>query len=1022
MLTRQLVKRPNFRFLAIGLLLLAIAAPLFARGSKDTSLSRADALIKEKQYDDAIRIISDYIKRNPNDFDNAHKRLRQIVAIRGEYNSVTEELLDTVIRDPDNAEKILVLTRRLEELESPRNPQAQEFIGQTQALAQFTFNRSRLEQILRDGRALSGRGDYTGALAAYAGGMDIYQEEFFAAGYEGSVQAQVRRLLGDIDSGVASFGALSASVTAIAAELEQALRQDRPAAQVREIYDRLTPALDRLILVQSRIYEAGAYFDEQLLRLRESDSGLGDRSFLSFATRLVLGHATGNTGTPARDGMVNAVKEYWDGLLSRLETAATGTVERSYQAALARAQNREYAAAAAGFENTRDYNAFPLALIGKWTEFKAVEHAPMEPVFAQIVFEGKAAGYLDHESLGLAVTHLLAAEQLGGRYELSRREEEDRLKVFQNNTSAVNILRQEETGRLTFNRYLSEIDGLITQTGTESATIRNYYSVLAGDSEREIPAYLGDAQAVQENLRALMISEESRSAVLRYTLVNGDIEGRLAARRGEFTAGNDYIQGVSQETENGPGPVAHYPAEGLESLTRMDQAIPADIEAGRTLLGWYGQERPELISQPELSGLYASARAMAEEFDSLRSRGQTLAAEARTRTARAETLRRNGDRLYQEARNAADRNSFDVARDRIQRATEQYNASLAIQESASLRREWDTRVLTLGAYIARVENEAVIRDVREMVTSARTTYFAGNFDQAEELLVRAQNRWRVTNFNDDVEVTYWLSIVRGALALRSGRVIPPTAPLYAEMSQLLSDAKRYYDEGVALINSNRRWDGIAKFGDARQLTREVKLMFPVNQDAGILELQMDRVTDPTAFNASFERRLNEAIAGTKRNSIESFADLQNLAEINPRYPGMQNALVQAEIDMGRRPRPVDPRALARSRELAGVARTIIDGNVRVQFEVALRQLNEALTLDPNNSQAQTLKDRVQTELGGGNIVLSSAAEGEYQRAVRELQQGNNLVALAIVQQLLQDPRNRSSTRILELQRRIQSIL
>lgn len=199
-------------------------------------------------------------------------------------------------------------------------------------------------------------------------------------------------------------------------------------------------------------------------------------------------------------------------------------------------------------------------------------------------------------------------------------------------------------------------------------------------------------------------------------------------------------------------------------------------------------------------------------------------------------------------------------------------------------------------------------------------------------------------------------------------------------------------------------------------------MFPVNQEAGILELRMDQVTDPTAFNASFQRRFNEAIAGTRRGSVESFADLQNLAEINPQYPGIRNAVTQAEIDMGYRPPPPDPRALARSNELTSAARVIVDGNVRAQFPIALEQLNEALVLNPSNTLAITLKDRVQTELGGGSsVVLSSAAEAEYQRAVRELQQGNTFVALAIVQQLLQDPRNRNSTRLVELQRRIESV-
>jgi tetratricopeptide (TPR) repeat protein len=243
-----------------------------------------------------------------------------------------------------------------------------------------------------------------------------------------------------------------------------------------------------------------------------------------------------------------------------------------------------------------------------------------------------------------------------------------------------------------------------------------------------------------------------------------------------------------------------------------------------------------------------------------------------------------------------------------------------------------------------------------------------------------------------------------------------------EMGQLLNDAYRNYEEGAALISANRRSEGMARFNAARQKTQGVKLIFPVNHEAGMLELRMDQVADPEAFNASFQRRLSEAIAGTKRQSSESFADLQNLAELNPGFPGISGALWQAEIDMGYRTVPPDPQTLRRSDELTRAARAIVESNAWQQFEAALRQLNEALSLNPNNDQAMALKDRVQARLGTGNAVLSSAAEGEYQRAVRELQQGNTLMAMSIVEQLLQNPQHRNSTRILELRRRIEAIL
>ncbi|MDR0451062.1 MAG: hypothetical protein LBH26_07330, partial [Treponema sp.] len=559
--------------------------------------------------------------------------------------------------------------------------------------------------------------------------------------------------------------------------------------------------------------------------------------------------------------------------------------------------------------------------------------------------------------------------------------------------------------------------GLIAGTDREAAALRVY-----APAPDRAAGYFGETRLVQTALRDLISQGASLSAVRRFTLANEDMGRRLAERQEEFLSAETYIRGIPPAGEAKPvsGP---YPAEGLALLNRMGEAVEADLELGRAFLVRYGEEGRDISGLPEIVSLRAAAASTLDDLFSLRSGAQSLAADARNRIARAEGLRLEGERYFREAQNAAADARLDLARGRLELAVERYAASLAIQESASLRAEWDTRAVALGADIHRRETEAAVRELRGMVNAARSAYFAGNFDQAEEVLVRAQIRWQAVSVAEDPEILYWLSMVRGALALRSDRVISATAPLYPEMSQFLSAAMRNYEEGVRLIEAGRRTEGLARLNDARYMLQKVKLMFPVNQAAGLLELRIDQVADPAAFNASFQRRLNDAVAGTKRRSLESFADLQNLAELNPRYPGMQNALAQAEIDMGRRPAPPNPLSLARSNELTVAARRIVENNARLQFEVALRQLNEALALNPNNTQAMALKDRVQTEMGGsGNIVLSSAAEGEYQRAVRELQQGNTLVALAIVEQLLQDSRNRTSTRILELERRIHSVL
>jgi tetratricopeptide (TPR) repeat protein len=95
----------------------------------------------------------------------------------------------------------------------------------------------------------------------------------------------------------------------------------------------------------------------------------------------------------------------------------------------------------------------------------------------------------------------------------------------------------------------------------------------------------------------------------------------------------------------------------------------------------------------------------------------------------------------------------------------------------------------------------------------------------------------------------------------------------------------------------------------------------------------------------------------------------------------------------------------------------------MQYEVALEQINEAIRLNPDNAAAARVKDRLLNRMSvPGAIVLTREDEEDYQRAMRELQAGNNLVAFALVERLMQNPRNRNITKLIELQRRIQSVI
>jgi hypothetical protein len=224
------------------------------------------------------------------------------------------------------------------------------------------------------------------------------------------------------------------------------------------------------------------------------------------------------------------------------------------------------------------------------------------------------------------------------------------------------------------------------------------------------------------------------------------------------------------------------------------------------------------------------------------------------------------------------------------------------------------------------------------------------------------------------------------------------------------------------LQQGRRNEGLERFDAARRATQEVRLMFPINQEASLLELRMAQVTDPTAFAADFRRRYTEAVQGSRGGSRQSLAELQDLALINPNYPGIRQAVIQAEIDTGVRPPPQDRTALIQAQALAEAANRLYAGRIRSQYGLVLEQVNRALQLDPANSLARNIRTEVQTELGSGASLSDSQTETQYYQAVRELQQGNPILAMSIVQRLLQQPANRNNTRLLELQRRIQSML
>jgi hypothetical protein len=986
------------------LLLFSAITPLFAGGGQDADLTKADALIKNKKYEEAISILTDYAKRNPDKFDLAQQRLRKIYKLQDEFNRTADELINTLLNEPEDAEKIIDLSNQLNSLENDNSPLLVNFVSKTQEIAQFNANRNRLADIFNRGRELLNKGDCAGAIRVYAEGMDFMRDEFFSAGYGENIENEVKRETERINTIIASFQQTSSQMGTISAELTRVINAGNLAG-TGEIISRLTPAMDRFIALKQDLYSADMILSRTLNRIREREPDIIDQNHVSFIRTSINGRGEDNI----QEGMLGAFEVYWKNTIGSVINAITQNLQKMNSAALTAFNGKDYAAAVSSVNRTADFVNLTPQFFDKHRQFFAGGRPQTLTLYGSNILREDIPLYLEIRALSEANNILAQTANTAMRLSI------DGTSLTRWREGAINgvqALNGEQQTRNTITGTQTSLNTIRTNANRINTEINSYRKTV----------YITNALAAVDTLYSQLLTEERLSAQRYYSIAYGNLQNNITARKESLEKSVKFLDGETR-TNNGVVTVLRYPAEALAEISSMLSALAADLQNGNNIITQFKNEPRTISADPEISSTNVKYQEAINELTNIRAKALPVADTARSRSTQAEAFRQEGERLFREAQTAFQRQNYDTARERIQRASDRFSDSLEIQESASLRQMRDTQLVNLGRQIAVSENEAIIAEVRNMLNNARTLYFNGNFQQAEDTLTRARNRWRTNNPDDNEEIIYWLGLIRTAMSASSARVIPPTAPLYAEMSQLLSQAQKKFDEGARYINSGQRAAGIAKFDEARQLTRQVRLIFPVNQEAGILELRIEQFLDPAAFNASFEQRLRTAVAGTKQRSIEAFADLQNLAEINPRYQNIKAIVNQAEIDMGYRPQPPNPANIARSRDLTASARRILENNTNAQYEVALAQLNEAIALNPNNTEAPQVRDRLLSRMSvPGSIVLSSSDEADYQRALRELNAGNNLAALSLVERLMQNPRNRNITKLVELQRRIQSVL
>jgi hypothetical protein len=988
---------------------LFLAAPvLHGIGRQEEVFVRADELVREKEYDKALSLLTEYARENPKKFDQVQPRIRKILAVREQYNSTAQALLNEMEKDFPNDGRILTLTNRLNDLDPNRKTETQELLDQIREIALFKSYQKRLEEILVQGQRQITRREYADALKTYIGGLDIYQKDFFSAGYGQAMESRARQGINSLTGSMNNFEPTMNSLLAALRELEGMANQGTEPQNLtayRTAYNRFGAEVDRFINLRNIYAGADAVFRDDLAQLRRTDPRIADRNFLAFASRLAGGRSDGT-----RDGMLGVFDALWNQAVPRARELLEAKALAVYAALTNEVTAGNYGRVENRAEVLAGYASFAEDIELRWNRYD--QDSSKVTIINQNVPIHQAENYLKYRSLKDTAPYWLILGQVGAR--LNAVAQRDTLRLWKNGENIAELVRTERISTGTLRQIRQDSQTLANNIQQGTAVYRNLENrYLSSDGLK----YINQITAAVSALAKKASDRESASAIVQYTISNELIKTRIKEREAELAQGSALLEGVNKN-----GYTAKYPTRAAEILTRMETSIEADRQAIQTLINQYNDEPQEIKESNQFNDALQELLAIQTSLEGIRTRSRNVTATARSQSAQAAALRRDGDRLLTEAQTAMTRSDFETASERLSRAGSIYDQSLALEDDEPTLKKRDTTLLNMQTEIAARLNDDVIKRVSALEDQIREAFLVNDFDRAERLLTQAQNIWKLTQTIDNPNLAYWQGMIRAGM--RSGRTIPVTAPLYAEMSQLLNEARKNYEEAQKILTSSKS-EGQKKLAAARVNIEKIKLVYPMNEEASLLDLRIQQLMDPQAFTKTFAEKVRIAVEGTKRgnNRLQAYNDLIVLRTINPQYTNWQPIIDQAAVDSGQRQAPPDPAAVAEAQNIVERNRATVTSRNQDRMEEARTELARAVRLDPGNAEARNLFNDASRFLAASSTVMDSEAERLYQQVSQALVQNNGIRALALINQIYARNANyRYNSRMVTIERRARDIL
>jgi len=967
------------KIIMISILSLFGVGVLYAGGAKEADpIYEAIGLVEQKQYDKAIIILSQVIDKKGERMDEAEALLRKIRAIKGDYNSLSEQLVDVFTNEPDNYVKALDIINRMFAL-STGNDKNRAKLEIYRRVAKLQYDRSQKNKLMARALARIKLKDYQGAIDIYESGFELQRPDFEAGGqseeFKTSVKSMVSRIVAAdvaarlqdpiILQALAAWSRTSGDQSLDANAYLQGFRTSlQPFRKVWDNYENFKALSD--LSVEQRAQA------EKLLPKDDTNE------YLSMLREFM----NGSPQKPGQEGIENAYAfrvrdsvQAWSlpvlERIKRLRTELTSTLESGSTVQSAAIIEKLKTWYPVWYEVGWSVSGLPVPR--SWdTESWNQVYAPL--------FDDLATAWIDEKNDQSLASYLSLWNK---RPLLPEGPNANNLSAWLSVYSTTMDMYHQTTSD--YEQWIN--NRLIPKKSIQAVTeATKLDSILVAWRDKVRNDLVASAMKSVQTMGNLQYG----SALDTYNLSKTEIDKSLIVIRGQDSTGNALIK--------------RYPDQALPVLLEQDSKLRKELVNLQELITRNEAVSQELSKDTTILHTTSDAIRLTANINDLLNHDATVLAEARANIQKSNEFTAQADSLISVLRADINRLDSKAADDTFKAISTNYFNALELQENQALRDRSDKTVAELSGQIIQLKTTIAINQVNQLLGNADKLFNTEKYEEALGLINDAQEKWdsvRAGETNDDIERHRQRTIA--AISLSRERAFTEADPAFNTLANYLNLARLDIENGRALLANGKKSDANEKFDRASKNLDNILQLKPNNFDARyyklvILKSQND---DPATFRSLFDKRFKEALANENNaNKTGTISDLQALDKILPGYPGIAANIFRIRVELGLEPNPADAARRNQAASLVVRGRALAASNDPGDLSNARNILNQAINLNQQNDEARQLLTTVQLKMGVAvRGAISSRDEQLFRRAQRLYNDGSFAQADQLVLEL-----------------------